>query len=316
MLDTTAESHAGETATPARPAEPTATAQALKQAALVKVFGEKFARDFTSAYVVLPQQPLHTPTTNRFFWKDFAYLSRQMHYEYQYRTWYGYNTEILDRFASVISTKLSKLKEANTNYINRLEKILQSNGYGQDDTAAIFPRMQIVDVPLIAPQARAYLDVLHQVDRIYILAGSAYLWGVLDAHQRAQQEWFCKKAVRAFRALLQGEVIKLYREASRMQAEQRGAAAGDAQMSNLVAQQGDDIKAFAKDADDDSKADAAAGRTMPSDDPAAVIDEVARASKALSDKKTNRAKKDPGPAANEAGANAAAGQPATTVAAG
>jgi hypothetical protein len=267
---------------------------------LASVFGDGFANNFQGALVVIPDQTIRSATAKRFFDKDFGYLSRQMYYEYQYRTWHGFNEEILDRYAAVIDTKLASIQLAQSNWLNRLHKILEQNGKVGEEAKAMFPSIVTYHVPVIASQARVYLDVLKQLDDVYTLASSAYLWGIIDSKQRSAQEWHCKKAVRAFRAVLQLEVIKLYREATRLQGEHRGQGSENPQMANIVEQQHKDIKSFEKAAAEEDRQD---GNKPPADpgaiDPVGMLSQaVAGAQKKLrAPKKDKAAGDEAGPAA-------------------
>lgn len=273
---------------------------------LTAVFGAKFAQGFQGTFVPMPGQVLHSPTAQRFFSKDFAFLSRQMYYEYQYRTWFGFNEDVLNRYAEIIATKLTKISEAQQNWVNRLAKLLDQNGKSGSEYGAVYPNAMTVDVPIIAPQARMYLEVLKQLDTVYCMASAAWNWGIIDSKQKADQEWFCKKMIRAFRVILQQEVIKLHREARRMQEVQRSSGMEDASKSALVDEQARDIKEF----DAHSKAEEKAGETPPPNAEHA-IDEASRiaAAGAAANKRTARKKAADSPAAAPAAAPAAEDAP-------
>jgi len=257
---------------------------------LASVFGDNFARNFQDGFVLLRGEQIRSATAKRFYDKDFAYLSRQMHYESQYRSWYGFNTEILDRYALIIGTKLSQIQLAQTNWLNRLQRLLTDKGKMTDEGIAMFANEERHDVPIIASQARVYFDVLKQLDDVYALSQSAYLWGIFDSAQAAQQQWFCKKAVRAFRAVLQTEVVKVYREAQRLQNEHRGKDTENTKMASLVDAQGKDVKQFSQEAQQEDRQD---GDKAPVD-PAHAIDEAARLAQATNaaGKKVRGPKKD------------------------
>jgi hypothetical protein len=247
---------------------------------LVNVFGAKFAENFQGTFIVMNGHVIHSPTARRFWVKDFAYLSRQMHYEYQYRTWHGFSPEILDRYATIITTKLTNILTAQSNWLLRLQKILDQHGKNRDDAMAMFPRVGQVDVPIIASQARMYLDVLGQLDKVYVLASTTNLWGLLDSTQRAEMEWFCKRAVRAFRVVLQFEVTKLYREAQRVKKDQHSKGENNPQMERLVELQGQDIKQFNAAAEEESRHEGNLGLDQDSDRAGQAIDDAAAAAKA------------------------------------
>lgn len=249
---------------------------ARRHKALEAIFGGKFLHTFLSPYMVLEDHVIECPVGIRFYKKDFQYLSKQLYLEYQYRSWRGFSSELLDKYATIITTKLAAIDTLMQNNTNRLQKLLDQQGHKADLT--LWPAVYTTDVPIIAAQARAYIGVLAKMDRLYCLSGTANLLGVIDSSQRADVEFTAKKAVRAFRSILQTEVTRLYREAERIMAEQHSAGKVDVAMAAVVQQQGQDIADFDKssqqDNDDDPTMDLKGG------DPSQVIDSAAAAAAA------------------------------------
>ena len=249
---------------------------ARRHKALEAIFGSKFLHTFLSPYMVLEDHEIECPVGIRFYKKDFQYLSKQLYLEYQYRSWRGFSSELLDKYATIITTKLAAIDTLMQNNINRLQKLLDQQGHKADLT--LWPAVYTTDVPIIAAQARAYIGVLAKMDRLYCLSGTANLLGVIDSSQRADVEFTAKKAVRAFRSILQTEVTRLYREAERIMAEQHSAGKVDVAMAAVVQQQGQDIAEFDKssqqDNDDDPTMD------LKGADPSQVIDSAAAAAAA------------------------------------
>ena len=280
--------------------------------AIKGLFDERFVNTFQSPVLVLEDQTLASPVAIRFFRKDFGYLSKQLYMEYQYRSWHGFNTELLDRFANLASAKLQNIQTLLGNWDSRLTKILEQAGKHRDEALSLYPQTLKVDVPIIAAQARQYLEMLMLMDRVYILSGSANLWGLLDSQQRAQVEWTCKKALRAFRATMEQEVFKLYREAQRLQREQHSKGEADPQRDQLLAQQGKDIETFSKESQSEARQD---GDTMMTgDDASQMLADAAAASAAVNGAPARKAarKKPTADAPAAAPVTAApAGEPAT-----
>jgi hypothetical protein len=216
---------------------------ARRQKALEAIFGGKFLHSFQSPYIVIEDHVIECPVAIRFYKKDFNYLSKQLYLEYQYRSWKGFSLELLDKYATITTTKLAAIDTLMQNNINRLNKLLEQHGHLQ--TLTLWPGGFRTDVPIIAAQARAYIGVLCKMDRLYTLSGTANLMGVIDSSQRADVEFTAKKAVRAFRSILQTEVTRLYREAQRIIAEQHKTGKVDAAMAAVVQQQSHDIAEFA-----------------------------------------------------------------------
>ena len=262
-------------------------ANAARHQSLEHVFGDKFARNFQSPVVFVDDAELLSPTSIRFYKKDFAYLSKQLYLEYQYRSWRGFNAETLARYNEMITKKLTNINILMTNTINRLEKLLTQNSVSLE--SSLYPNAMRVTVPIIAAHARSYFQLLRDLDRVNLLAGTANLLGVIDSQQRAEAEFVCKKAVRAFRSILQTEVVKLYREADRLIKEQQSGGAVNQAMSEIVSDQAKEIAAFEATANDGSDADAAL--ELGSADPSQLIDDAAAASVAASSSSKTRAKK-------------------------
>lgn len=279
--------------------------------AIKGLFDEKFVNTFQSPVLVMEDQTLASPVAIRFFRKDFGYLSKQLYMEYQYRSWHGFNTELLDRFANLGSAKLQNIQTLLGSWDSRLKKILEQAGKHRDDALSLFPQTLKVDVPIIAAQARVYLELLMLMDRVYILSGSANLWGLLDSQQRAQVEWTCKKALRAFRATMEQEVFKLYREAQRLQREQHSKGEADPQRDQLLAEQGKEIEKFSQESQNEARRDG--DILMTGDDASQMLADAAAASAAVAGgpaRKTARKKpvaEDPAPTTATA---APAGEPA------
>lgn len=246
------------------------------QKALESIFGAKFVNTFASPYMVMEDQQMASPVTVRFYKKDFAYLSKQLYLEYQYRSWKGYSTEVLQRYAEITSTKLGNIRTMMNNNIARLRKLLDMQGH-KGETLSLWPSVKQFDVPIITALPRSYVEVLKQLDQVYTLAGTAHLLGVIDSEQRNDVEFISKKAVRAFRSILQTEVIKLYREAQRLIREQQGIG-GDHTMHAIVEQQGKDIAAFDAVTAEDELTDSS--MSLGGADPSQVIDDAAAASTA------------------------------------
>lgn len=289
---------------------------ARRHKALEAIFGGKFLHTFLSPYMVIEDHVIECPVGIRFYKKDFNYLSKQLYLEYQYRSWRGFNPELLDKYATIITTKLAAIDTLMQNNINRLQKLLDQQGHKADLT--LWPLVHKTDVPIIASQARAYIGVLQKMDRLYTLSGTANLLGVIDSAQRADVEFTGKKAVRAFRSILQTEVTRLYREAERIMKEQHQAGRVDVAMAAVVQEQGKDIAEFDKSSqqeqDEDSTMD------LGGADPSQVIADASAASAAAAAaagagaaKKGSRAKSKPDPASQGGEVVPASGAPAPAV---
>lgn len=249
---------------------------ARRQRSLNKVFGDRFVETFNSPVLFIDEQVLSCPVAVRFFNKDFAYLSKQLYLEYQYRSWRGYNQELLTRYAELVGKKLENINILLSNNVSRMRNLLSQQGYALETT--LWPKSLELDVPVIASLARTYWDMLLLLEQVYLLAATANMFGVFSSAQRAEAEFLCKKAIRAFRSVLQTEVIKLYREADRLIKEQHTSGHVDKGMADMVEQQGRDIAAFDASSEEESRSDHS--MDLGGADAGQLIDDAAAASTA------------------------------------
>jgi len=250
--------------------------QALRNQALIDVFNENFASKFQSPVVFLDDQILSSASCIRFYNKDFAYLSRQLYLEYQYRSWKDFNKEVLDRYSELVNKKLESIQTLLRNTTERLTKLLSQNGIQME--TSLYPNPSQLTVPVIASQARMFFNLLLDLDRVNHLAGTANLWGVIDSTQRADAEFICKKAVRAFRSIMLTEAPKIYREGARVLAEQNKTGKVDTKMEKIIEEHGKELNSL----DDNDESGSDAGMSLNGSDPSQFIDDAAAASIAAS----------------------------------
>jgi hypothetical protein len=256
--------------------------------AFVRVFGEKFANSYMGPVLFIDKATLYSPAAINFFRRDFEYVSKIVMYEYQYRSWNGYDQDLLDRYAEIITKKLTSIKTLLENNTNRISKLLEQNNCPMDTT--VYNNAVTTSVPIISGHARSYFLLLQDLDRLNLLTGIANLQGVIHSSQRAEAEFTCKKAVRAFAAALRNEVVRIYREADRMIHEQHAGGGGTdvASKKDAVAEQGKELKAFGEAMDSESHGDRSLD--LGDRDPSQMIDEAAAASIAVTKAAKSRKK--------------------------
>lgn len=242
--------------------------------AFVAVFGEKFVNTYQGPVHFIDNTTLSSPVAIGFYRRDFQYISKMANFEYQYRSWNGYNQELLDRYADIITKKLASIKTLLSTRISQISKLLEQNSVSMEST--IYSNVLNTNVPVISGHARNYFLLLQELDRLNLMTGTANLMGVIQSSQRAEVEFQCKKAIRAFAAVLRNEVIKIYREADRMQNDPRGAGERDAQQQATLAAQGEALDEIGTAMDTEGKSDR--GLDMTAMDPGQLIDEAAAAS--------------------------------------
>ena len=249
---------------------------ANQRAALVAVFGEKFAKQFTGPVFFIEGAKLSSPTALNFFRRDFQFISKVLNYEYQYRSWNGFDQDLLNRYSEMISKKLESINTLIVNWNARFGKLMDTNGLKME--SAVYSNAVETTVPIISGYARSYFMILVELDRLNLVAGSANLMGVINSTQRAEAEFMCKKAVRAFGAALRNEVVRLYREADRLIKAQQGGT--DTGRAEAVAAQGKELQAFGESMQSEGAGDSSLN--LGTDDPHQIIDDAAAVTAAAS----------------------------------
>lgn len=279
-----------------------------RRQALINVFGERFAKTYLGPIHFMDDETLNSPTAINFYRRDFQFISKVLNYEYQYRSWHGYNQELLDRYAEIITKKLTSMGTLLENWSNRFEKVMEQNGTKMEST--VYSNGMLATIPITSGFARRYFSTLKELDHLNLLAGTANLMGVIDSAQRAQAEYMCKNAVRAFAAALRNEVVRLYREADRLMQDQRSRGSSSPDQSAQVEAQGKELQKFGSAMEADGKNDSALN--MGSSDPSQVLDDAVAASTAATKAATKPKKSKAEPPTAPAPA-ATAEQPAATV---
>lgn len=244
---------------------------AKQRQAMTLVFGDEFTSRPMGPIAFIDDAKLCSPTSINFYRREFPFISRVLSYEYQYRSWYGFDQELLNRYGEMISKKLVSITTLITNWNERFGTLLASNGVKME--SAVYTNAIEITVPIISGHARAYFLILKELDKLYLIAGTANLMGVISSTQRADAEFICKKAVRAFGAALRNEVNRLYREADRLMREQHGIV--DKSRQETIAVQGKELQAFGESMDRDSAADTSL--SLGNADPGQIIDDATAA---------------------------------------
>lgn len=245
---------------------------ATRRKALIDVFGEEFANTYQGPVMYMDREALSSPASINLYNRDFKFISKSLQHEYQYRSWKGYNQDMLDRYADIVTKKLVSIETYLRTWVRRFEKMIVDNGHELDTT--FFPNPMPVTVPIISGHARSYFKLLKLLDDVYNMAGAASMQGACDSKIRSEAEIRSRKVVRAFSAVLRNEVLALFREADRLKRAQaeRGEQADAASDASLAQQ-----KKTLDDMSSDLKTDGS-----DAIDPAAVIDAAAATSKAVS----------------------------------
>lgn len=268
---------------------------AKQRQAIITLFGAHFAQTFMGPIAFIEDAKLSSPTAINFYRRDFPFISRVLNYEYQYRSWNGFDQELLNRYSDLITKKLDSITLLLTNWAERFGKLLEANGVKLE--GAVYPNAILTTVPITSGHARAYINVLRELDRVNLVAGTANLYGVITSTQRADAEFMCKKAVRAFAAALRNEVNRLYKEAGRLQREQQGRGQEEPAQAAFIESQVTVLKEFGDAMSEEARTDP--GLDLGGVDPGQVIDEASAATAAAgkaSGAKT-RTKRDEAPSA-------------------
>lgn len=236
-------------------------------AALVAVFGEKYAKDFIDPVVFLPYS-FSSPTVKQFYKREFPLISRTLMVESVYRRRPAYNQAVLDDFALMVARKLADIMTLLSTHCDRLRIICKTNSVDVNATY-LHPDNRVV--PIIASHSKTYLSVLYKLDELYHLTGSANLNGVIDGSSRSKMELLCRKAVRAFSAMLRNEIVKLRKESQRMWAAMGNVV--DEELARAENAHGEGVEEFDKSMSDDAALDPAAH--VDPESASQVIDDIA-----------------------------------------
>lgn len=288
-----------------------ATAQALGQTAefthqqkldaIAEVFGQEYADTFQDPVLFMPCVFM-SPTVKQFYKREFNLISRTLFVESVYRRRPTYNQSVLDDYSAVSSRKLADIQKLLTTQCDRLAHICRSNGV-QLDASYMHPQQRVV--PIIAGHAKTYIATLHKLDEVYQLTGTALLNGVIDGNARRECEMLCRKAVRAFSAMLRNEILKLYKESQRM----RKAMAGpDQELDKAESAHGQALAEF--DASVESERTTDPGAHVDPEDASQIIDDLASQSNAT--KSGGRRRKADEPSTPASAAQAPASEPVET----
>jgi hypothetical protein len=187
--------------------------------ALTEVFGEEFGKNFRDPVICL-ETTLSAPPPISMYKRDFRLLSRALYLESVYRRREGFNQEILNSFEKMLGEKLGAIRQLFENRRQQLMKLYNDNGVLP---VQVYMNTQSFTVPVIAPYAKSFIDLLDLLDGYYNLTGCAALHGLLKSDQRRTSEMECRKAVRSFIGMVRTEQAKLRKENIRMR-EERGIA--------------------------------------------------------------------------------------------
>lgn len=246
------------------------TVSEKRQMAIQGLFQDKFLNKLTTPVRFIDDAKLYTTTSLHFYRHDFAHLSRQMFMEYQYRSWVGFNQDLLDRFNELCTTKLHNILQMLNLHVQRYKQLLQQNNAAMDTT--VYPSAYVFTVPITSPLAATYFEVLQTLDRVHEYGGACALWGIIQDKERSSTEYQCKRAIRAMSTMLRFEVPKLQRESFRVMKEQKSPSQDDKTIESVVKMQDENMKNINAHADESH---------VSGEDASQAIDDAVAASKAL-----------------------------------
>lgn len=287
------------------PAPTTPLSDEEKSKAMKKIFGEEFAGTFKDP-VNFSRRRFWTQAANQFFKRDFDLISRTLHLSAVYERRRDFSQLVLEHFWNLSTRKIADIERALGMSRDRLLALCKQNQLEQGDQCDFLHPIDHV-VPVIAPAARSYVNVLGILDQICFLTGTAFLAGVIDRTQKSKAEVDSKKAVRAYSAMLRAESIRLFKEAKRVSdaARQVDGVAPEADPSVASAERAHDeaAKQFDKQVQQDRSADPESH--IDGDTAAELISDIVTtttAKAAAASKRAPRAKKPAGEAAPVAAA--------------
>lgn len=199
---------------------------AEQHAAMSETFGKEYAERFSDPVVFLRRR-LNSPAAIQFYKREFPLVSRTLHLESVYRRRREFSQDVLDAFAALSAKKLEDILRMLQLNAERLQKLCKTNASGE---TAVYLHPEYKVVPIIAAGSRSYMTGLDRLDEVYTLTGQATLNGLIDGNQRKSAELLCRKAVRAYSAMVRTESIKLRKEVQRLSAA--NSAAPDPEMTH------------------------------------------------------------------------------------
>lgn len=284
------------------PATPLSEEEKLK--AMKKIFGDEFAQTFRDP-VAFSRRRFWTQSANQFFKRDFDLISRTLHLSTVYERRRDFSPVVLEHFWNLSSRKIADIERALGMTRDRLVELCKQSQLAQSDQCDFLHPSDHV-VPVIAPAARSYVNVLSILDQICYLTGTTFLAGVIDRQQKSKAEMDSKKAVRAYSAMLRSESIRLFKEAKRVTDAARlgdGASVEDQSVETAERAHNEAAAQFDQQVQKDQQADP--NLHVDGDSAADLISDIVTtttANAAAASKRAPRAKKPAGEAAPVAAA--------------
>jgi hypothetical protein len=207
-------------------ANATLPAETPERRALVMVFGQDFTDHFTHAVLLLPAQVLACPVVVRMFKQRFRFGSRQFLREFLLRYTPGFEQQLLDDFQAAMARRHERSQANLSGHIHHLQKLLDAARQVQGLALAtpMWPNPTVLDVPIIAPGARRFFELLLALDRLHQLTGACGLLGLIDSAERVRIERSARKSLKDYCATLERHAAVLHKEYLRAQAAGRGGA--------------------------------------------------------------------------------------------
>lgn len=185
----------------------------LRVAAFEKVFGEKYLDRFTDPIHFLNVE-FETYKMHKFYQQTFGFVSRNIFAEYVYRRRAKYNRELLVHYSNLMSKKLDAVQAQITKFTSQIDAVIANNGGDLDGIGYVKQRHEYV--PVIHAQARQYLDLLLQADRLVTKVAAATLQGLIDADAKTNIEFKIILTFRAIHNMIRSETVTLRKEALRV----------------------------------------------------------------------------------------------------
>lgn len=190
--------------------------QELRVEAFNKVFGGDYSARFTDPIHFVRGEFLNY-RIHQFYKHNFAFISRNMFTEYVYLRRPKYDRAILTRYHDLMAKKLDLLNSLVKRFTGQVDHVLNVNNASDEEIGFLKPNEELV--PVIHAQARQYLDLLLETDRLFVKTAAAVLQGQLNSDEKLDIE---KKTILAFRSLgnmVRSESVTLRKEAQRVRRE-------------------------------------------------------------------------------------------------
>ncbi|MEY4564375.1 MAG: hypothetical protein RLZZ618_3652 [Pseudomonadota bacterium] len=154
---------------------------------------ELFGSHFRTGVIVVPYT-LKTRRVRQFYKRDFVFLSVMLAALDTYRHVRGIDLGLLDRAHAEVGEALLAGLDVVQLAQQRMHDLIVHAGLPQLDIR--YPHAVTLEVPVVSPTARQYMDLLLGADNAFAAAEKAWLLGAIDVRMRKAEESSFRQSIR------------------------------------------------------------------------------------------------------------------------